>query len=99
MWSRILQRPSRMSHELRKASRRDRAGELSYMSLPKGERRRARIAAMACKSREARIVKMADIISNLRAIAVSPPAGLVSPQHPDCELRGDCSALPKPAPV
>jgi hypothetical protein len=45
------------------------------MSLPKAERRRARIAAMALKSREARIVKMADIISNLRAIAVSPPAG------------------------
>jgi hypothetical protein len=45
------------------------------MSLPKAERRRARIAGMALKSREARIVKMADIISNLRAIAVSPPAG------------------------
>jgi HD domain len=45
------------------------------MSLPKAERRRARIAAMAHKSREARIVKMADVISNLRAIAVSPPAG------------------------
>jgi HD domain len=45
------------------------------MSLSKAERRRARIAAMALKSREARIVKMADIISNLRAIAVSPPAG------------------------
>jgi uncharacterized protein (UPF0147 family) len=45
------------------------------MTLPKAERRRARIAAMASKSREARIVKMADVISNLRAIAVSPPAG------------------------
>jgi hypothetical protein len=45
------------------------------MSLPKAERRRARIAAMALKSREARIIKMADVISNLRAIAVSPPAG------------------------
>jgi len=45
------------------------------MSLSKAERRRSRIAAMALKSREARIVKMADIISNLRAIAVSPPAG------------------------
>jgi hypothetical protein len=45
------------------------------MSLPKAERRRARIAGMALKSREARIVKMADIISNLRAVAVSPPAG------------------------
>jgi hypothetical protein len=30
---------------------------------------------MALKSKEARIVKMADVISNLRAIAVSPPAG------------------------
>jgi hypothetical protein len=45
------------------------------MSLPKAERRTARIAGMALKSREARIIKMADIISNLRAIAVSPPAG------------------------
>jgi HD domain len=45
------------------------------MSLSKAERRRARIAAMALKSREARIVKMADLISNLRAIATSPPAG------------------------
>ncbi len=45
------------------------------MSLPKGERRRTRIAAMAHKSRAARIVKIADVISNLRAIAVSPPAG------------------------
>src|SRR4029079_4364894 len=45
------------------------------MALPKAERRLARIAAMARKSREARIVKMADVVSNLRAIAVSPPAG------------------------
>jgi hypothetical protein len=45
------------------------------MTLTKAERRRARIAAMARKSREARIVKIADVISNLRAIAVSPPAG------------------------
>ena len=45
------------------------------MSLPKAERRLARIAAMPLKSREARLVKIADVISNLRAIAVSPPAG------------------------
>jgi uncharacterized protein (UPF0147 family) len=45
------------------------------MTVPKAERRQGRIAAMAGKSREARIVKMADVISNLRAIAVSPPAG------------------------
>ncbi|WP_424932161.1 HD domain-containing protein [Amaricoccus macauensis] len=45
------------------------------MSLPKDERRRRRIAAMPHKSLDARIVKTADVISNLRAIAVSPPAG------------------------
>jgi hypothetical protein len=45
------------------------------MSLPKTERRRARIAAMPRKSRDARIVKIADVISNLRAVAISPPAG------------------------
>jgi len=45
------------------------------MTLPKPERRRARLAGISKKSREARLVKFADIISNLRAIAVSPPAG------------------------
>ena len=45
------------------------------MTLPKDERRRQRIAAMPHKSVEARIVKTADVISNLRAIAASPPAG------------------------
>ena len=45
------------------------------MTLPKPERRRVRLAGISKKSREARLVKFADIISNLRAIAVSPPAG------------------------
>ena len=45
------------------------------MTLPKPERQRARLAGISKKSREARLVKFADIISNLRAIAVSPPAG------------------------
>jgi HD domain len=45
------------------------------MTLPKPERRRERLAGISKKSREARLVKFADIISNLRAIAVSPPAG------------------------
>jgi len=45
------------------------------MSLPKDERRRARIAAAAHKSPRARLVKAADLISNLRAVATSPPAG------------------------
>ena len=46
------------------------------MTLPKPERRRVRLAGISKKSREARLVKFADIISNLRAIVVSPPAGL-----------------------
>ena len=45
------------------------------MTLPKPDRRRARLASIGKKSRDARLVKFADIISNLRAIAVSPPAG------------------------
>ncbi len=45
------------------------------MSIPKDERRRRRIAAMPHKTPEARMVKIADVISNLRAIAASPPAG------------------------
>lgn len=45
------------------------------ITLPKPERRRVRLAGIGKKSREARVVKFADIISNLRAIAVSPPAG------------------------
>lgn len=45
------------------------------MTLPKDERRRARIAAAPRKSARARLVKAADLISNLRAMAASPPAG------------------------
>jgi len=45
------------------------------MSLPKDERRRARIAAAPHKSARGRLVKAADLISNLNAMAASPPAG------------------------
>lgn len=45
------------------------------MRLPKPERQRRRIEAMAHKSTDAQIVKIADVISNVRAIAVSAPAG------------------------
>jgi hypothetical protein len=45
------------------------------MSLPKDARRRARIEAAPRKSPRARLVKIADLISNLRAAAASPPAG------------------------
>ncbi len=45
------------------------------MSLPKEERKRQRIAAMAHKSPQARMVKTADVISNVRAVVLSAPAG------------------------
>jgi (p)ppGpp synthase/HD superfamily hydrolase len=45
------------------------------MTLPKEERRLRRISAMARKSPEAHIIKIADVISNLRALIASPPAG------------------------
>ena len=45
------------------------------MSLPKEARREARIAAAPKKSAQARTVKTADVISNLRAMVVSAPAG------------------------
>lgn len=45
------------------------------MTLPKAERRRQRIAGMPHKSPQARMVKTADVISNVRAIVVSAPAG------------------------
>lgn len=45
------------------------------MTLPKDARLQARIAAAPRKSPEARLVKTADVISNLRAMVVSAPAG------------------------
>lgn len=45
------------------------------MSLPKEARREARIAAAPKRSAQARTVKTADVISNLRAMVVSAPAG------------------------
>jgi (p)ppGpp synthase/HD superfamily hydrolase len=43
-------------------------------SLPKAERKRLQIETAARKSREARLIKLADKTSNLRAIATSPPS-------------------------
>lgn len=48
------------------------------MTLPKAERRQRRISSMARKSPEARIIKIADVISNLRALIYSPPAGWIA---------------------
>lgn len=45
------------------------------MSLPKQERRRRRIADAKHKSYGAKLIKIADIISNARAMITSPPAG------------------------
>ena len=43
-------------------------------SLPKAERKRLQIATAAKKSARARLLKIADKTSNLRALAASPPA-------------------------
>lgn len=42
-------------------------------SLPKEERKRLQVVKAPSKSREAKIVKLADKISNLRDIAAAPP--------------------------
>jgi (p)ppGpp synthase/HD superfamily hydrolase len=44
-------------------------------SLPKAERKRLQIEHAAVASRRARILKLADKTSNLRAMAASPPKG------------------------
>jgi (p)ppGpp synthase/HD superfamily hydrolase len=44
-------------------------------SLPKSERKRLQIETAASKSRSARMLKIADKTSNLRALAKSPPMG------------------------
>src|ERR1700675_923992 len=41
-------------------------------SLPKAERKRKQVESAPKKSREAKIIKLADKISNLRAVANSP---------------------------
>jgi len=43
-------------------------------SLPKAERKRRQIATASAKSERARMLKIADKVSNVRALAVSPPA-------------------------
>ncbi len=45
------------------------------MSLPKEERKRRRLELARAKSPGAKTIKLADMISNLRATALSPPAG------------------------
>lgn len=52
-------------------------------SLPKAERKRLQIETATHKSRDAKLLKLADKISNLRSIAASPPA------HWPLERRAD----------
>jgi (p)ppGpp synthase/HD superfamily hydrolase len=52
-------------------------------SLPKAERKRLQIETTPHKSVKARLLKIADKTSNLRALAMSPPAGW------DIERRDD----------
>lgn len=44
-------------------------------SLPKAEQKRLQVAKAASRSRAAKLVKLADKISNLRDLAATPPAG------------------------
>jgi (p)ppGpp synthase/HD superfamily hydrolase len=44
-------------------------------TLPKAERKRVQIETAPRKSRRARLLKMADKTSNVRALVASPPAG------------------------
>lgn len=44
-------------------------------SLPKAEQKRLQVAKAASKSPAAKLVKLADKISNLRDLAATPPAG------------------------
>jgi len=61
------------------------------MSLPKAERKARRIAAMGQKPADSRMVKLADVISNMRAVASSPPAGWT--QERKLAYLADCRAL------
>ncbi|MBE3639651.1 HD domain-containing protein [Mangrovicoccus algicola] len=61
------------------------------MSLPKAARRAERLASMPGKSREARIVKTADVISNIRAVVLSAPAGWTAERK--LAYLADCRAL------
>jgi guanosine-3',5'-bis(diphosphate) 3'-pyrophosphohydrolase len=44
-------------------------------TLPKAEQKRLQVAKAASKSRAAKLVKLADKISNLRDLVATPPAG------------------------
>jgi hypothetical protein len=61
------------------------------MSLPKSERKAHRLASAPGKSRDARMVKLADMTSNVLAIAMSPPAGW-TPER-SLSYLSDCRAL------
>jgi hypothetical protein len=61
------------------------------MQMPKSERKAHRLACAPGKSREARTVKLADMTSNVLAIAESPPAGWTADRS--LSYIGDCTAL------
>ena len=52
-------------------------------SLPKAERKRLQVAHGPTLSHEAKLVKLADKISNLRDLAVSPPANWAATRKAD----------------
>ncbi|WP_172330218.1 HD domain-containing protein [Mangrovicoccus sp. HB161399] len=61
------------------------------MSLPKSERREHRIASMPGKPADSRMVKMADVISNIRAVVISAPAGWTADRK--LQYLADCRRL------
>jgi len=61
------------------------------MQLPKPERKAHRLASAPGKSRDARMVKLADMASNVLAIAESPPAGWTAERS--LSYLADCAAL------
>jgi hypothetical protein len=61
------------------------------MSMPLDQRRALRIAQIAAKPKDSRMIKIADVISNVRAMAGSPPAGWTGPRK--LAYLNDCRRL------
>jgi (p)ppGpp synthase/HD superfamily hydrolase len=70
-------------------------------SLPKAERKRLQIANAPKKSVRAQVIKLADKLSNLRAILDSPPAGWSDERKREYVewAKRVVDALPNPNPV
>jgi len=72
--SRIPRFPRPHRRGVRRGGGRHRDGGHRRQELPQAERKRIQVETAAHKSRKAKILKLADKTSNIRAIAASPPA-------------------------